>query len=278
MPDRLKELLSRKLTKKEISLLPSSYDMVGSILIFSDFPKELEKKEKAIGEALLLLHNNIKTVCKKTKKYSGKFRTPKLKIIAGQKTKETTYKENNTILRLDVEKVYFSSRLSEERKRIFSQVKNNESILVMFSGCGVYPIVISKNTKAKEIYGIEINPTAHKYASENLKLNKTSNVNLFLGDVNKILPKISKRFDRILMPLPKGAESFLKLALTKIKKKGIIHLYSFAEENKYENTLNVINSECKKSKKRCEILRITKCGQFSPRVYRICMDFKVIGI
>ena len=86
---------------------------------------------------------------------------------------------------MNVEKVYFSPRLSEERKRIFQQVKNNETILVMFSGIAVYPIVISKNTKAKAIVGIEINPIAHKYALENLKLNKISNVKLFLDDVKK---------------------------------------------------------------------------------------------
>ena len=210
MADKFKDLLKSKLTPNELTLVPSSYDIVGSILLFSDFPKELAKKEKIVGEGLLELHKNIKTVCKKTRKYSGKYRTPKLKIIAGEKTKETMHKENNSMLKLDVEKVYFSSRLSTERKRIFSQVKKNESILVMFSGCGVYPITIARNSKAKEIYGIEINPTAHKYALENLKLNKVEDkIKLYLGDVKKILPKLDRKFGRILMPLPKGAEDFL---------------------------------------------------------------------
>ena len=77
------------------------------------------------------------------------------------------------------------------------------------------------------------------------------------------------------MPLPKGAEHFLNIALNKIKKNGIIHFYSFAEENKYDNITKIINNECKKSKKQCKILKIKKCGQFSPRVYRVCVDFKV---
>ena len=275
MPNKLKDLLKRKLTKKELVLIPSSFDFVGNILIFSDFPKQLTKKEKIIGTEILKNFKHINSVFKKTKKYSGKYRTPKLKLLAGQKNKETLYKENNVRLKLNVEKVYFSPRLSEERKRIFQQVKNNENLLVMFSGCAVYPIVIAKNTKAKEIYGIEINPTAHKYALENLKLNKINNVKLIKGDVKRILPKLNKKFDRIIMPLPKGAEHFLNIALTKIKKNGTIHFYSFAEENKYENIIKTIKKECKKSKKQCKILKIKKCGQFSPRVYRICVDFKV---
>jgi len=244
MSNKLKDILKKKLTKKELGIVPSSYNIVGDIIIFSDFPEALSKKEKIIGNEIIKNYKQIKSVFKKTKKYSGKFRTPKLSLMAGEKSKETEYKENNVRLKLNIEKVYFSSRLSEERKRIFRQVKNNETILVMFSGCSVYPITISKNTKAKEVYGIEINPTAHKYALENLKLNKIENIELMKGDVNDILPKLNKKFDRIIMPLPKGAENYLNKALKKIKKKGIIHFYSFAEENKYDNIIEIINDEC----------------------------------
>ena len=276
MKKNLKFLLKNKLSKKEIKLIPSSFDVVGSILIFSDFPKELEKKEKAIGEEILRQFKNIKTVAKKTKKYSGKFRTPRLKIIAGEKTKETIHRENNVSIKLDVEKVYFSPRLSSERKRIFLQMRKNESVLVMFSGCAVYPLVIAKNSNVEEIYGVEINPTAHKYALKNLKLNKLGNkIKLFLGDVKKIMPLLNKKFDRILMPLPKGAEKFLDLALGKIKKNGIIHFYDFSEENNYKKIMKSIEEECRKQKKKCEILNIVKCGQFSPGVNRICVDFRV---
>jgi len=275
MPNKLKDILRKKLTKKELNLVPSSFDMIGSIIIFSDFPKGLSKKEKVIGNEILKNFKQIKSIFKKTKKYSGRFRTPKLKLLAGENNKETIYNENNIRLKLNVEKVYFSPRLSEERKRIFKQLKNNETILVMFSGCSIYPLVIAKNSNTKEIYGIEINPTAHKYALENLRLNKINNVKLILGDVKKEIPKLNKKFNRIIMPLPKGAEEFLNFALNKIKRNAIIHFYSFSEENRYENIIKIINRECKKKKKDCKILKIVKCGQFSPRVNRICVDFKV---
>ena len=168
----LKYYLKNKLSKKELKFVPSSFDVVGDILIFSDFPKELVKKEKIIGNTILKNYHHIKTILKKTKKYSGKFRTPKLKVIAGEKIKETICRENNVFIILDVEKVYFSPRMSSERKRIVSLIKPNESVLVMFSGSAPYPLVIAKNSKCKEVYGIEINPIAHKYALENIKKNK----------------------------------------------------------------------------------------------------------
>jgi len=274
MKKNLKFYLKGKLSKKQLELVPNSFDVVGNILIFSDFPKELGKKEKLIGKIILNNYKNVKTVLKKTKKYSGKFRLPKLKFIIGENTKETVHKENDIILKLNVEEVYFSLRLSNERLRINDLVKKNEKILVMFSGCAAYPINISKNTKAKKIIGIEMNPVAHKYALENLKLNKIKNVELMKGDVRKEIPKLTTKFDRILMPLPKGAEKFLDLVLKKISKNGIIHFYDFSEEDKYEEIIKKIKHGCKKSKKNCKILRIIKCGQFSPKVNRICVDIK----
>ena len=276
MKHNLKYHLKDKLSEKELKSAPSSFDVVGDILIFSDFPKELAKKEKLIGNIILQNYPHVKTILKKTKKYSGRFRLPKLKLIAGEDRKETMHKENDVFVKLDVEKVYFSPRMSSERKRISQLVKPNESVLVMFSGSGIYPLVIAKNTRCKEVYGIEINPAAHKYALENAKKNRIeSKIKLFLGDVKKVMPKLNRKFDRVLMPLPKGGENFLGLALKYAKTNGIVHFYDFLHENEFEMANKKIQNACKKSKKRCKILNIARCGQYSPGFYRICADFEV---
>ena len=276
MKKNLRYYLKDKLKNDELELVPSSFDVVGNILIFSEFPKELLKKEKIIGETILKNYPRIKTVLIKTKKYSGKFRTPKLKVIAGENRKETIYKENDVFIKIDVEKVYFSPRMSSERKRISELIKPNESVLVMFSGSAVYPLVMAKNSKCKEVYGIEINPVAHKYAKENIKKNKLENkIKLFLSDVKKVMPKIKKKFDRIIMPLPKGGENFLGLALKYIKNKGLVHFYDFGHEDEMYKAGEKIKAACQKSGKKPKIIKTIKCGQYSPRFYRICVDFFV---
>lgn len=274
----LKQALKQKLTKKELEKLVASYDVLGSVAII-EIPPGLTKKEKLIAETLLGLHPNIKTVLKKAGIHKGKYRRQKLKIIAGERTKTAGYKENNARLKLDVEKVYFSPRLGTERKRIYQLVKPGEKVLVMFSGCAPYPVVIAKNTKAKEIYGIEINPIAHKFAVENVKLNKLKNVKLAKGDVKKAVPKLKKQkksFDRILMPLPKDAGDFLAYAFMVAKKGTTIHFYSFANENEFEQEKQKIKQKCKELGRKCRILRVVKCGAYAPRVYRICIDFKLV--
>ena len=283
MGKNLKFYLKSILNEDELNIMPTSFDVIGSIMIFAEFPKKLSKKEKIIGNEILKNYHNIKTILKKTKKFSGKFRTPKYKIIAGIKTKEAAYKENNVALKLDVEKVYFSPRLSGERMRIAKLIKKNERILVMFSGSAIYPLVIARNSNPKIVYGIEINPTAHRYALENIKINKMEDkIKLIKGDVKNINKKnfplrkfFLERFDRILMPLPKGGEIFLDIALKSAKKNAVIHFYDFLNENEFNEAEKKIETSCKKQKRKFEILNFVKCGEFGPKIYRVCVDFRV---
>ena len=269
----LKSLLKYKLSEKELSKLVRSYEVLGSIAVM-EIPNELNKKEKLIAQTVLKLNKNIKTVLKKSGIHIGEFRTQKLKWLAGKKTKETLYKENNVLIKFDVEKVYFSMRLSSERKRVFKQIKTGETILVMFSGCGPYVLTIAKNSKAKQVFGIEKNRMGHKYGLENLKLNNLNNIFLLLGDVKKLTPKLNKKFDRIIMPLPKSAEEFLYL-IPKVSKKGtIIHFYAFGTDEQIKKVKSLIKRKLPNTR----MLRTVRCGSYSPGVFRNCIDFKITSL
>ena len=185
----LRKSLLDKLSDEEMQIVQTAHDIVGTIAIL-EIPEGLEKREKLIAEILLKINPQLKTVLKKAASHEGTFRTQKMTYLAGIKTKETIYKENNVQIKLDVEKVYFSIRLSNERKRIAQLVEPGEEILVMFSGCAPYSLVLSRSTKAKNITSIEINPDGHKYALENLKLNKMNNIILVNGDVKTVMPNL----------------------------------------------------------------------------------------
>lgn len=246
---------------------PSSFDIIGNIAVLPEKTKNANK----VAKALIKNFRNIKTVAIKTGIHYGKFRLQKTKILAGKKTKTTLHKENNCIFKLNIDQTYFSPRLGSERLRIAKLIKEEESVLVMFSGISAYSINIAKHARPKEIYAIEINPAAHRFAQENIKLNKIKNVELFLGDVRKILPKIKKSFDRIVMPLPRDAESYLDVAIKKLKRNGTIHFYDFQKEE------DIPEKSIEKIKKHCspKILNIIKVGQYSPRKFRVCVDFSL---
>ena len=272
----VKELLAHDLSMDELELVNRSYDVVGDIIIL-DIPKELISKEKKIADAILKMNKSAKTVLKKAGIHEGEYRTQKMQFLAGEDRKETIHRENNVLMKLDVEQVYFSPRLSNERKRIMTLVQSGETILVMFSGCAPYPVVISKNTKAQEIIGVELNPFGHAYGIENIFLNKCKNVKLISGDVRTIVPKLNMKFDRILMPLPKQADTFLDVALAISKKGTIIHLYDFVMESDFPKiTVDKIENACKQAKLKYKVLDFVKCGQHSPKFNRVCVDFQII--
>ena len=262
---KLREALRKTLNKKELVLVPRAFDMVGAIAIFNEFPKELKKKEKIIAEKVMFLNPHIKTVAKKTGKYAGKYRTPKIAVIAGEKTKETLHKENGIRLRVNIETCYFSARTGSERLRVAQQVKKGDKVLVMFSGIAPFPCVIAKNSRPKIVYGIEANKQARNYGLENVKINKLTNVKLIQGDVKKIIPKIKETFDKILLPLPRKAEDYLDLALTKLKPKGKIYLYMFVSEYDFGAVKKAYQRRFKK-------VNLIECGRYSPGVSRICLE------
>ena len=85
-----------------------------------------------------------------------------------------------------------------------------------------------------------------------------------------------KEFDRVLMPLPRGAEDYLGVALKTTKKGTIVHFYDFLHENDFDKAKEKIAKACKKAKKKYRILEFVKCGQFGPGIFRICIDFKIL--
>lgn len=275
MPN-LKEHLRKKLSKKELEILRKSFDVVGDVAIL-EIPRELAKKQKIIAKAVLDLHKNVNAVYVEAGGRKGKLRLQKLKWLAGEKRTETTCRENGVSLKVDVAKAYFSPRLSSERKRIYGQAKKGEKVLVMFSGVAPYVIEIAKHSKCKLVYGIEANRAAHKYAMLNAKLNKVEDrVKLHCGDVKKVIPGIRKKFDRILMPLPKGAGAYLDLALRRVRPGGTIHFYDFLPEEEIPDAAkNKLTDAAGRLKKKIRILKVVKCGQLAPRAYRVCVDFKV---
>ncbi|MFA5796665.1 MAG: class I SAM-dependent methyltransferase family protein [Candidatus Woesearchaeota archaeon] len=276
----LKSSLANHLSEKELVIVKTAHDVIGTIAII-EVPRDLTHKAVAIANAFLATNPQIKTVLKKADSHDGVYRTQKMEYLAGINTKESLYKENGVQLKVDVEKVYFSVRLSTERKRIAGLVKSGEDILVMFSGAAPYPVVLAKNTKAKHILGIEINPEGHKYGLENVKLNKCKNIDLVCGDVHDVIPELLKKnsaltFDRIIMPLPKTADEFLSDALRVAKKGTIIHFYDFLDEKIFDEAKEKINIACTKANVSYRILRLVKCGQHAPHVFRICVDFETV--
>lgn len=232
----LKDALRGHLSDKEISSLSSSFDVIGDIAIIK-IPKELHPKEQLIGEEILSKMKNVKTVLKQDSDVKGVYRTRDVSLIAGEEKYETLYKESGLRFKVNVKSAYFSPRLSTERLRIMSLVKESEHVLNMFAGIGTFSFVIAKTVKC-EVDSVDINPEAIRLANESLSLNKKMKgmVNPILSDARAFAESHSNMFDRVIMPLPERASEFLPAAVASAKQTGaMIHYYVHVPEEDYHN-------------------------------------------
>ena len=115
----------------------------------------------------------------------------------------------------------------EQTINLYNQVKkylgnNNNNILDLYCGSATIGIYVSNN--AKNITGIEINPSSILDAKENIKLNNITNMNVLEGNVNKLL-KSNNTYDAIIVDPPRsGLDKTTKETLLKIKSPKIIYV------------------------------------------------------
>lgn len=276
-PRNLRDALAKVLTPAEKKRLITSFDVIGDIAVI-EVPDELAKKEKKIGEAILRLHKNVKTVCKRSGIHEGDYRIRHVKVIAGENRTETVHKESGVILKMDINQVYFTPRLCHERERIANQVRKGETIGAFFAGVGPFPLIIAKKQPDVRIYAIELNPAAFEYLKYNINVNKASGtIRAILGDVREIAPNLLKgQCDRILLTLPKGGEDFLDIAFECAKKGCVIHFYQFApEKDHFSAAVEKVEKAAKRSKRKIKILDKRVVRPYAPRVNQIVLDIKV---
>jgi tRNA (guanine37-N1)-methyltransferase len=253
-----------------------SYDILGNIALVR-FPEDYKQKDKKkFAEKILEEQKGIKTILEKVGKIKGRLRKLSTKFVLGENTKEVLYKENGCVFRFNIDKTYFSPRLSNERKEIASEIKKNEIVLVMFAGVAPFSIVIAKNSRAKKVYSNEINREANKYAELNIKLNKLKDkIELVNGDAKKIHLKLKQKFDVIVMPRPQLKDSFLKEAFSFSKKGTRIYYYDFCKEDETDSVVEMIKKEASTAKKKIKILKTKRAGELSPSKIRFRVDFQV---
>lgn len=280
-PFTLRDILADKLERWELERLFRSYDIIGDIAIIR-VPQPLRKRKELIAKAILQTHKRVKTVLQQTTPVSDEFRLRGLEWIAGEKKTETLYKEYSCVFKVDLEKCYFSPRLSYERMRIAKEVQPGEVVVNMFAGVGCYSILIAKHAKARKVYSIDLNPDAVRYMHENILLNKVQNqVVAIQGDAKTLIQQTLKnKAERVLMPLPERAYEYLDYALFALKPVGgWIHYYDFEHAKKPENPIETVKAKVTEKLKRFAVdfeipfQRIVR--DVGPNWFQVVLDIKV---
>ena len=272
----LKKALENILSPSESEELFSSFDQIGEIIVLR-IPDSLKSKKKIIGETLLDQVKTTRSVFYQSSPVEGEFRTRNLEILAGEDNTETEYKESGCRFLVDVEKAFFSPRLSTERERIANLTHDGEIIINMFGGIGMFSILAAKISKCT-VYNIDINPNASLLCEKNIELNKLKGKIISLnGDSVKIIQdKLQNLADRVLMLLPERSDEFLETAILAAKNNGIIHYYSHIHADKKQDAPKLSEEHYLKiSKIKSKILNSRIVRPVGPRFYQTVVDVQI---
>lgn len=272
----LKKALEGVLSEAEGAELFSAFDQIGEIIIVR-IPDSLLSKKKVIGEALLEHVHPAKSVFYQATPVEGDFRTRNLEILAGIDSTETEYREFGCRFKVDVEKAFFSPRLSTERDRIAHMVQDGETMINMFGGVGMFSIIAAKRKKCT-VYNIDLNPHAARLCEENIRLNKMAGkVISILGDASQVIREhLADRGDRTLMLLPERSDEFLDSAISATKSGGTIHYYSHQHADKRQDAVEVSKEHYSKiAPVHSEILGGRMVRAVGPRYYQTVVDVRI---
>lgn len=293
----IRQALSKLIPPEKARMMYHSYDLIGDVAVVK-LPHELDDYEREVGEAIHEVHPRVARVFRVVGETEEVERNRELKLIwidaqpggtggaVAENLGRTVYSEHGCKFVVDVSNVFFTPRLSYERMRIAKQVKPGETVSVMFGGVGTYAIIMAKVCpEVEKIYTIDVNPIAHKLANDNIAINHcTRKVVTILGDAGVVCKENLKGLcNRVIMPLPEYAGSFLDSAAAALKEDAecVINFYAEVSGRLIDKQIDKIIDEAWKKMRGCGVSLCEAVGwrivrEVGARRYHIAIDFRVL--
>ena len=223
--------------------LPSGFHLVGHVaLLHLDF--DMMEYASLIGEKTLEYDQRILSVAVRNGPTEGITRQPSYVLVAGSSNTITTHIEEGVKFRLDPLRLTFSGGNRRERARLSKLVKDDETVVDMFSCVGQFALHIAKGANV-DVTAIEINPEAYQFLLENIRLNGLEDrVTALLGDCREV--HLKRTANRVVMGYLHNTIEYLPFALEiLIEKGGFIHMHMNIPESKLIDIKKNIEQTCR---------------------------------
>lgn len=250
--------------------LPGKWELFGDVGVLRLEP-ELEGHESEIGRAYASVLG-LKAVLREVGPIHGEFRSPTMKVLVGSDT-VAIHVENRVLYKLDVADIMFSSGNQEERLRMAGLRCDSEMVVDMFAGIGYFSLPLAMYQKPRRVIACEVNPKAHGFLVENIRLNKVGSVvEPILGD-NRDLAGESFA-DRVIMGYVKTTHEFLPTALRLVKNGGMLHYHETCPNGLMtERPLQRLQDAAKPGT--VQVLRTKAIKSYAPGVSHVVLDVRV---
>ena len=267
-------LAARGFTDEEIAAAPSSWAVVGSVVLadFGDVSADgalAEDRREAVGDALLELHGEADTVLARGG-VSGTRRRPASEVVAGSGETETVHVEHGTKYALDLSRVMFSPGNKAERARMGEVVEPGERVFDMFAGVGYFAMPMAR--AGAEVTAAEIAPESYRLLVENAMLNGVSaRVRAVLGDCRDV----ETEADRVVMGYYE-ADEYLDAALEALVSGGTVHLHEATPEDLFPaRPVERLEAAAGETGRTVEVLETTVVKSHSAGVVHGVVDARV---
>ncbi|HPC27396.1 MAG TPA: 50S ribosomal protein L11 methyltransferase [Candidatus Methanomethylicus sp.] len=215
----------------------SGIDIVGDIGIIK-VPDSLMERRHEMGEMLLERLPSLKAVYRQTTPVNIVERVRGVEWLAGEKRTTTIYVESGCSFKVDISRVYFSPRLSFERRRVAGICRPGETVVNMFAGVGTFSIVMARLAGVKKVYSIDCNPVACELMVENVEMNGMADrVIPLMGDAKDFVRSLRGTAERVLMPLPERAIDYMEHAVKYLSGRGWLHIYLHTKGRRREDAM-----------------------------------------
>ena len=267
----LPDILKNSMSPSELYLLPKGWQILGDLIIVRIHPN-LEAFKHLIAQALLSIYPRCKAVLRDFG-VEGQLRIPTREVLAGDTT-VTIHRENGVFFKLDASRIMFSPGNLKERIRM-SHVGKDEFIVDMFAGIGYFCLPMSKHSKPSTVLAIELNPLAHHFLIENIRLNRVEDiVKPVQGDCAYCTPV--NEADRVVMGMIQVTDHYLRKGIEALRSGGILHYHQTIPSRLFPQAAvidiikaaNVLGCQA-------EILKCIKIKKYSPGIVHVVVDARI---
>ena len=245
-----------------------TYEWLGDIVIV-----KADSDAEEIADAFYKSSHSPNSVVNKKTKVKGKTRVPEYDLVRGDDT-VTVYKEYGYKYRIDVTSVYFTPRLSRERRCFMNDLGADDRTFDMFAGVGPYTIPAADI--GESAVGVDINEIATDFMRENATLNSVEDsLSAINSDVRNVAENYENWADKVVMNLPHSADEFLQTAEIVVNDGGKIYMYDFVSDSvPADEVVGKVDSRLSDST--CiESYEMRKVRPYAPSVSNVCLEFDV---
>jgi len=144
-------------------------------------------------------------------------------------------------------------------------VRPGENVLVPFAGVG--PFAVPLAARGARVIALEKSSEACRWLAENARLNRVEDrMAIMNADAFFMAQMLKLDFDRAVIPAPYGMDQILDVASPAVKKRGMLHLYTFKKRHQIDGLVKSYGD------KGFEVMFYRKCGNVAPGISRWAFD------